>query len=121
MPQGLDKTGETMQINVSSSHNIDGTLILPLFEGTDIVPEAHATGMRCTQHKSTVSSLMAISRASQVHHVPCWQRVEGLLVGLGKEDDADVHAYRKLVLLSSLLEDAGPISPSASLVLASNA
>ena len=34
-----------MKINVSSSHNIDGTLILPLFEGTEIVPEAHATGL----------------------------------------------------------------------------
>ena len=34
-----------MQINVSSSQNIDGTLILPLYEGTDIVPEAHATGL----------------------------------------------------------------------------
>ena len=43
--KGLGNFGEAMQINVSSSHNIDGTLILPLFEGTDIVPEAHATGM----------------------------------------------------------------------------
>ena len=34
-----------MKVSVSSGHNINGTLIMPLFEGTESVPDGHAEGM----------------------------------------------------------------------------
>ena len=34
-----------MKVSVSPGHNINGTLIMPLFEGTESVPDGHAEGM----------------------------------------------------------------------------
>ncbi|MEC8142613.1 MAG: M17 family peptidase N-terminal domain-containing protein, partial [Candidatus Thermoplasmatota archaeon] len=87
-----------MQINVSSSHNIDGTLILPLFEGTDIVPEAHATGMHVAL-KAQINRVLADGdfkgKPKSTMSLVGSEGGKAMLVGLGKEDDADVHAYRK--------------------------
>lgn len=87
-----------MKINVSSSHNIDGTLILPLFEGTEIVPEAHATGLHVAL-KSQINRVLADgdfkAKAKSTMTLVGGEGGKAMLVGLGKEDDADLHAYRK--------------------------
>ena len=87
-----------MKINVSSSHNIDGTLILPLFEGTEIVPETHATGLHVAL-KSQINRVLADgdfkAKAKSTMTLIGGEGGKAMLVGLGKEDDADLHAYRK--------------------------
>ena len=79
--------GETMQINVSSSHNIDGTLILPLFEGTDIVPEAHATGMHVAL-KAQINRVLADGdfkgKTKSTMSLVGSEGGKAMLVGLGK-------------------------------------
>ena len=87
-----------MQISVSPSHNIDGTLILPLYEGTEIVPEAHATGLHVAL-KSQINRVLADGdfkgKAKSTMTLVGGEGGKAMLVGLGKEEDADTHAYRK--------------------------
>ena len=46
-----------MKVSVSPGHNINGTLIMPIFEGTDSVPDSHAEGMH-TALKSQVNIVL---------------------------------------------------------------
>ena len=46
-----------MKVSVSPGHNINGTLILPLFEGSDALPEAHETGLH-TALKAQINRIL---------------------------------------------------------------
>ena len=87
-----------MKVSVSSGHNINGTLIMPIFQGTDAVPEAHAEGMH-TALKSQMNTVLGDGdfkgKAKSTMSLMGTDGGKAMLVGLGKEDDADVHAYRK--------------------------
>lgn len=87
-----------MKVSVSSGHNINGTLIMPIFQGTDSVPEAHAEGMH-TALKSQMNTVLGDGdfkgKAKSTMSLMGTDGGKAMLVGLGKEDDADVHAYRK--------------------------
>ena len=47
-----------MKVSVSPGHNINGTLIMPFFEGTESVPDLHAEGM----HTALKSQMNMVSQ-----------------------------------------------------------
>ncbi|MDB2397921.1 hypothetical protein N9V82_01700, partial [Candidatus Poseidoniales archaeon] len=71
---------------------------MPIFQGTDSVPEAHAEGMH-TALKSQMNTVLGDGdfkgKAKSTMSLMGTDGGKAMLVGLGKEDDADVHAYRK--------------------------
>ena len=87
-----------MKVSVSPGHNINGTLVMPLFEGTDAVPDAHAAGMH-TSLKSQVNMVLGANdfkgKLKSTMSLMGTDGGKAILVGLGKSEDADVHAYRK--------------------------
>ena len=87
-----------MKVSVSPGHNINGTLIMPIFEGTDSVPDSHAEGMH-TALKSQVNMVLGEGdfkgKAKSTMSLVGTEGGKAMLVGLGKKEDADVHAYRK--------------------------
>jgi leucyl aminopeptidase len=87
-----------MKVSVSPGHNINGTLIMPLLEGTNSVPEAHAEGLH-TALKSQMNMVLSDGdfkgKAKITMSLMGTDGGKAMLIGLGKEDDADVHAYRK--------------------------
>lgn len=87
-----------MKVSVSPGHNINGTLILPLFEGTDSLLAAHEEGLH-TSLKSQINRVLQdgdfkAKLKSTMSILGC-EGGKAMLVGLGKEADADIHAYRK--------------------------
>ncbi|NCG01377.1 MAG: leucyl aminopeptidase [Euryarchaeota archaeon] len=87
-----------MKVSVSPGHNINGTLILPLFEGTDSLLAAHEEGLH-TALKSQINRVLQdgdfkAKLKSTMSILGC-EGGKAMLVGLGKEADADIHAYRK--------------------------
>ena len=87
-----------MKVSVSSGHNINGTLIMPLFEGTESVPDAHAEGLH-TALKSQMNVVLTDGdfkgKAKSTMSLMGTDGGKAMLIGLGKQDDADAHAYRK--------------------------
>jgi leucyl aminopeptidase len=87
-----------MKISVSSGHNINGTLIMPLFEGTESVPDAHAEGLH-TALKSQMNMVLNDGdfkgKAKSTMSLMGTDGGKAMLIGLGKQDDADAHAFRK--------------------------
>ena len=71
---------------------------MPLFEGTDAVPDAHAEGMH-TSLKSQVNMVLGANdfkgKLKSTMSLMGTDGGKAILVGLGKSEDADVHAYRK--------------------------
>ena len=87
-----------MKVSVSPGHNINGTLIMPVFEGTNSVPDAHAEGLH-TALKSQMNMVLSDGdfkgKAKTTMSLMGTDGGKAMLIGLGKEDDADAHAYRK--------------------------
>jgi leucyl aminopeptidase len=71
---------------------------MPLLEGTNSVPEAHAEGLH-TALKSQMNMVLSDGdfkgKAKTTMSLMGTDGGKAMLIGLGKEDDADVHAYRK--------------------------
>ena len=89
--------GETMQVTISSGNNINGTLVLPLFEGEEALPEI-VEGIPTTL-KSQINRVLADgdfkAKANATMTLMGTEGGKAMLVGLGKTDKADVHAYRE--------------------------
>jgi leucyl aminopeptidase len=87
-----------MKVSVSPGHNINGTLILPLFEGTDSLLAAHEEGLH-TALKSQINRVLQDgdfkAKLKTTMSILGCEGGKAMLVGLGKEADADIHAYRK--------------------------
>ncbi|MEZ8008973.1 MAG: leucyl aminopeptidase [Candidatus Poseidoniaceae archaeon] len=87
-----------MKVSVSPGHNINGTLILPLFEGSEALPEAHETGLH-TALKGQINRILQDGdfkgKMKSTMSILGGEGGKAMLVGLGKEDDADAHSYRK--------------------------
>ena len=71
---------------------------MPLFEGTESVPDGHAEGMH-TALRSQMNTVLGDgdfkAKAKSTMSLMGSDGGKAMLVGLGKKDDADVHAYRK--------------------------
>ncbi|MBT5844410.1 MAG: leucyl aminopeptidase [Euryarchaeota archaeon] len=87
-----------MKVSVSPGHNINGTLILPLFEGSEAVPESLEAGL----HNSLKGQINRIlddgdfkAKLKSTMSIIGGEGGKAMLVGLGKEADCDIHAYRK--------------------------
>ena len=87
-----------MKVSVSPGHNINGTLILPLFEGTEGVPDSLQEGLH-TALKGQINRILSEgdfkAKIKTTMSLIGSEGGKAMLVGLGKEDDADIHAYRK--------------------------
>jgi len=87
-----------MKVSVSPGHNINGTLILPLFEGSEEVPESLEAGLH-TALKGQINRILQDgdfkAKLKSTMSIIGGEGGKAMLVGLGKEDDADIHAYRK--------------------------
>ena len=86
-----------MELTVSASENINGTLILPLFEGSESVPEKCQTGMSSSM-KNQINRVLSNGdfKAKKKSTMTLYGGEDGkaILVGLGKSDDCSVHDYR---------------------------
>ena len=86
-----------MQVTISSGNNINGTLILPLFQGEETLPEI-VEGIRPSL-KSQVNRVLADgdfeAKANATMTLVGTEGGKAMLVGLGKADKADAHAYRE--------------------------
>ncbi len=86
-----------MQVTISSGNNINGTLVLPLFEGEEALPEI-VEGIPSTL-KAQINRVLADgdfkAKANATMTLVGTEGGKAMLVGLGKTDKADVHAYRE--------------------------
>ena len=87
-----------MKVSVSPGHNINGTLILPLFEGSEGVPESLQEGLH-TALKGQINRILSEGdfkgKNKTTMSIIGSEGGKAMLVGLGKEDDADVHALNE--------------------------
>ncbi len=86
-----------MQVTISSGNNINGTLVLPLFEGEEALPEI-VEGIPISL-KSQINRILADgdfkAKANATMSLMGTEGGKAMLVGLGKTEKADVHAYRE--------------------------
>ena len=86
-----------MQVTISSGNNINGTLVLPLFEGGEALPEI-VEGIP-TALKSQINRVLADgdfkAKANATMTLAGTEGGKAMLVGLGKAGKADTHAYRE--------------------------
>ena len=87
-----------MELNVSANENINGTLVLPLYEGSESVPESCETGMS-NSLKSQINRVLSDGdfKAKKKSTMTLLGGEDGkaILVGLGKADDCTSHDFRK--------------------------
>jgi len=87
-----------MKASVSPGHNIDGTLILPLTEGSESVPVTLESGLH-TALKAQINRILSSGdfkgKVKSTMSIIGSEGGKAMMVGLGKEEDADIHAYRK--------------------------
>ena len=87
-----------MELNVSASENINGTLILPLYEGCESVPESCEFGMPASL-KSQINKVLGDGdfkgKKKSTMTLLGGEDGKAILVGLGKQDDCNIHDYRK--------------------------
>ena len=93
---GVARSGDNMQVTISSGNNINGTLILPLFEGEDSVPGG-AEGIP-NSLKSQINRVLEDgdykAKADSVTTLMGTDGGKALLIGLGKANKADAHVFR---------------------------
>ena len=93
----MERDGETMQVTISSGNNINGTLVLPLFEGQEALPEI-VEGIPTTL-KSQINRVIGDgdfkAKANATMTLMGTEGGKAMLIGLGKTEKADVHAYRE--------------------------
>ena len=86
-----------MQITVSSGNNINGTLILPLFQGTEKLDDS-IVGIPA-QLRSQINNVLSDKdfkgKAKTTLTLLGSEGGKAMLVGLGKKEDADANTYRK--------------------------
>ena len=86
-----------MQVTISSGNNINGTLVLPLFEGEETLPEI-VEGIPSTL-KGQINRVLADgdfkAKANATMTLMGTEGGKAMLVGVGKPEKADVHAYRE--------------------------
>jgi len=85
-----------MQITVSSGNNIYGTLVLPLFEGTETIGATNEgiPNSLNAQINRVLSEGDFKGKANSTMTLLGTDGGKAMLVGLGKEADATVHTYR---------------------------
>jgi leucyl aminopeptidase len=87
-----------MKVSVSPGHNINGTLILPLYEGAESVPGTLEEGLHMAL-KGQINRILSEGdfkgKAKSTMSIVGGEGGKAILVGLGKQEDSDVHAYRK--------------------------
>ena len=87
-----------MQVIVNTNENINGTLILPLWQDSKNMADGSGAGVHRSL-KNQIENILANgdfkAKAKSTMTLIGGEGGKAMLVGLGKEDDADLHAYRK--------------------------
>ena len=87
-----------MEMTVSVNDNINGTLILPLVEGTESIPEDCERGLPQSM-KAQINRALSDGdfkgKAKSTISLVGGEDGKIILAGLGKSDDVSVHDYRK--------------------------
>ena len=87
-----------MEMTVSVNDNINGTLILPLVEGTESIPEDCERGLPQSM-KAQINRVLSDGdfkgKAKSTISLVGGEDGKIILAGLGKSDDVSVHDYRK--------------------------
>ena len=87
-----------MEMTVSVNDNINGTLILPLIEGCESIPEDCERGLPNAM-KSQINRVLADGdfegKAKSTMSLIGGEEGKVILVGLGKKDSITIHDYRK--------------------------
>ena len=85
-----------MQVTVSSGNNINGTLVLPLFEGAETITD-NAEGVPAAL-KSQINRVLSQGdfkgKANSLMSLYGTEGGKAILVGLGKEDKSTSQTYR---------------------------
>ena len=95
--EGVARSGDNMQVTISSGNNINGTLVLPLFQGEEALPEI-VEGIPATLRVQIDRVLADGDFKAKANATMTLLGTEGgkaMLIGLGKEAKADVHTYRE--------------------------
>jgi hypothetical protein len=104
-----------MKVSVSPGHNINGTLIMPIFEGTDSVPDSHAEGMH-TALKSQVNMVLGEGdfkgKAKSTMSLVGTEGGKAMLVGLGRKKMQMFTPIERLVQLLLPVERS-PLVPNS--------
>jgi len=86
-----------MQVTISSGNNINGTLVLPLFEGEEALPES-VEGIPSSL-KSQINVVLGDgdfeAKANATMTLMGTDGGKAILIGLGKQAKADAHTYRE--------------------------
>jgi leucyl aminopeptidase len=94
--KSLAGVGETMQVTISSGNNINGTLVLPLFEGEEALP-ADVGGIPAAL-KGQIDRVLGDgdfkAKANSTMTLMGTDGGKAMLIGLGKANKVDVHGYR---------------------------
>ena len=95
--RSLARASDIMQVTISSGNNINGTLVLPLFEGEEALPEI-VEGIPASL-KSQINRVLQDgdfkAKANASMTLMGTDGGKAMLVGLGKEGNVDNHAYRE--------------------------
>ena len=87
-----------MQVTVSSGNNINGTLVLPLYEGTESLDGLNAEGFAMnlkTQLKNVLGNGDFKGKANSTLALIGLEGSKVILVGLGKQDKAEANTFRE--------------------------
>ncbi len=97
MGRRIGWVGDTMQVTISSGNNINGTLVLPLFEGVETLPEGFE-GVPLSL-KSQINRVLEDgdfkANANTTMTLMGTDGGKALLIGLGKASKAEAHTYRE--------------------------
>ena len=95
--RSLGLASDSMQVTISSGNNINGTLVLPLFQGEETLPEV-VEGIPASL-KGQINRVLADgdfkAKANATMTLMGTDGGKAMLIGLGKEDKSDNHVYRE--------------------------
>tara|TARA_B100000212_G_scaffold33472_1_gene21790 strand:- start:3914 stop:5470 length:1557 start_codon:yes stop_codon:yes gene_type:complete len=97
-PSPLGRLGEPMQVSVNTNDNINGTLILPLWQDSDSMPSGSEAGVPRSL-KSQIDMILGAgdfsSKSGTAMTLAGTDGGKALMIGLGKESSADLQSMRE--------------------------
>ena len=100
----LAEIGEPMQVSVNTNENINGTLVLPLWQDSESMPSGSEAGVPRSL-KNQIDTILAAkdfkAKSGTAMTLAGTDGGKALLVGLGKSDDATLQSMRDCLLYTS--------------------
>ena len=94
----LEQLGEPMQVSVNTNDNINGTLVLPLWQDSESMPSGSEGGVPRAL-KSQIDTILGAgdfkAKSGTAMTLAGTDGGKALLIGLGKSGDADLQSMRE--------------------------